>query len=216
MKDIVYTHPSNGLIQISRCNGIVRDLFGSDLDKHENYIEIKIYEAEEYFHLNQKWFHQRKPITTIAMSEAQFATLITTLNNGGGVPCTLRYANGKIIESDKNRITESNLIQDILPEEFKLIKDSLEESKQTVKDILEKKTLTKEDKREILEQFSKISMNVLSNLPFIMDQFSRSIEKIKATAKADIDAWITNTLNKMGLTKVKELQQAQTSNLLEA
>ena len=82
-------HPAFGTIGVFRTSG-QRHLFGSPLQRHQGYVTIRVNHAEKvrsgrgYY-----WYFARKNIIEVALSEAQFAQLITSWNVGEGVPCTL-------------------------------------------------------------------------------------------------------------------------------
>lgn len=82
------THPAYGIISIHRTSGGAR-LFRSDFE-HQHYITIDISTAYETPGYGVKGnVYNDAQIISLAMSEAQFARMITSLNVGCGTPCTL-------------------------------------------------------------------------------------------------------------------------------
>ena len=82
-KDEILTHPSYGMVQFSRVTGGNCRLFGSALEGHNHRIELRIFEAE--MHIDHD-LHMERPygkgqIIEVALSAAQFAELLTTMNS---------------------------------------------------------------------------------------------------------------------------------------
>ena len=97
-------HESYGKISIHRIqNGNAQRLFGSDV-KHHNTIQIEIKQCSVDRHLNEEWYYGENILAEIELSPVQFAEAITNMNTEG-VPCTIRYINGKNITPHKLRAT---------------------------------------------------------------------------------------------------------------
>lgn len=87
------THPSFGCIQVSRCSGTV-SLFGSPIPHHDHYISVRIHMARRNVWSAGEGVSARGGIIEIAMSEAQWAALLSSLNIGSGTPCTIMWQRG--------------------------------------------------------------------------------------------------------------------------
>lgn len=85
-------HPAWVLLGASRVQhsppGAV--LFDSDI-RHQHYVVVKLKRASRKRDLNSDWVHGRETIAEVAMSEAQWASFVSSMNTGDGVPATLRY-----------------------------------------------------------------------------------------------------------------------------
>ena len=99
-------HPAYGLVQFSRQHGGSKKLFGSQI-RSDTTIALRIFEGEVQHELSyDRYSHAKnRPIIEVVLSAAQFAELLTTMNMGSGVPCTIEYRDGKdvppIPETDK-------------------------------------------------------------------------------------------------------------------
>lgn len=85
------THPAFGMIGASRVSSTPgAALFDSDV-VHQHYVVLKIDRAVRKRDLNHDWIHSGGfgKIVEVAMSEAQWASLISSMNTAG-VACTLR------------------------------------------------------------------------------------------------------------------------------
>lgn len=84
------THPAFGHIQVNRVassHGV--SLFDSEI-KHQHFVVLTIRQATRKRDLNRDWIHPTEQIIEVSMSEAQWATMVSSLNSGG-TPVTLSW-----------------------------------------------------------------------------------------------------------------------------
>lgn len=82
-------HPAYGMIGASRVSGNAA-LFDSDI-VHQHFVVLRIGRASRRRDLNRDWVHEsggRGQVVEVAMSEAQWASMISSMNTAG-VPCTI-------------------------------------------------------------------------------------------------------------------------------
>ena len=94
------SHPSWALIGVSRvmAGGKGVPMFDSDV-RHNNFVVLRVQTATRKRDLHRDWIHSDKLVMEIEMSEVQYASMISTMNSGDGVPATLRYVrDGKLQE----------------------------------------------------------------------------------------------------------------------
>jgi hypothetical protein len=91
LSDSVERHPAYAQIGASRVSGRAF-LYGSDFDHHA-YMTISIYKSELHRGLSCDRAFSRGEIIEVALSEAQWATFVSTLNVGSGVQCTIQHLN---------------------------------------------------------------------------------------------------------------------------
>ena len=82
-------HPAFGAVILNRTSG-QKFLFGSNFD-HQHYITLRIRKNVLHRDLHTDWYHPTTDLIEINMSADQWATLLTSMNMGEGVPCTLNY-----------------------------------------------------------------------------------------------------------------------------
>ena len=93
-------HPAYGMVGFYRVSGNPGRLFGSSLKNHESYIALRIGTGER-IHSNgwdRYYGSLRGEHVEVMLSSAQFAELLTSMNVGNGVPCTIAYLGGKKVE----------------------------------------------------------------------------------------------------------------------
>ena len=95
-KRTTYSHPAFGQIGVSRVQGGNGTLYGSDF-RHHGYVVVRIAHSTMQRDLSRDWYHAGKQIIEVALSESQWATMVSSLNMGEGVPCTIESLHGKLV-----------------------------------------------------------------------------------------------------------------------
>ena len=97
-------HPCFGQIKAARVQGRSA-LYDSEFS-HQNSITITISTSELLRSLSRNWHFEGDEIFKLEMSEAQWATFVSSVNAGAGVPCTLRRDHGKGVPGLSSPITD--------------------------------------------------------------------------------------------------------------
>lgn len=191
-----YTHPSFGMVSISRVSTTGKKLLGSSL-KHENFISLKINKAEMVNReLHSTEFFSKNKIIEINLTSAQFAELITTLNYGSGTPCTITYDkyDGHIEyqePSSSRPEDELNKMQTFaVQDKDKKINDII----QNAQSILNKNSIGKKDREYLLSLFKLLTNYTEEKFNFMQQQFQKKMEKHITDAKTEIDSTLTNIM----------------------
>ena len=190
------THKSYGMIQFSRITSSKAiPLFGSSI-KHRDTIVLRIKEAEMVRELNKDHIFDRGTIVEVEMSQSQFAEAITSLNNGSGVPATIKWTreDGRIEEcdyEDKRQVFENEFKQTQVEQ-----KKYYDEFSKYLENLLDdKKTLGKKDKEDIMRNLDILSGRIFSNTEFVYKQFNEQMDKTVLEAKGEIEAFMQNKIN---------------------
>ena len=204
LEDIVYSHPSYGLIQISRISSNRNhSLFGSSIN-HKHTIKLVIYKARKHRSLSRDWYMENGiPIIEVEMSAAQFAEAITSLNVGSGVPCTIRSIEDSFIDFAPEK-TKTEEHSDEYERELNRSVERLRESKKTIDAILNKKSINKGDKKTISSALGDFISFATSNSLFYKQQFDEQMEKTIQEAKSEIESFVINTSTKLGIKAMKD------------
>jgi len=83
--------------------------------------------AEKERHLNRDWFHKKKHLIEVEMSQTQFAEMITSLNVGDGVPCTIRYLPDKHRIEDPPDTSQRQIFENEFKQEIKKLSLNIED-----------------------------------------------------------------------------------------
>lgn len=197
----VMEHESYAVLSFSRINGHPGNLFGSHLKEHYTFVRMTLRRARRTHTLAHDWYFSKGgiPLAEVDMSAAQFADLITTMNSGDGTPCTLRLLDGKRIEAPPDAENEAEKVRTSFQKKAGEIGDKLRKAKEGVEEILAKKTISVADRKEISSIFSKFLMEVEHNMPFMLESFEESTQKVVTHAKAEVDAFTTQAVLAAGL-----------------
>jgi len=198
------THPSFGMISISKVYGNKHSFFGSEL-MVDHWIEIQIKHGEMQRELSNDWFHasDRIPIVTVALTPIQFAELITNMNFGDGMPCTIEDLNGERIAPYDDKESKKDATHRQFKVRMKEFAASLIERKKKAADLIKKKTLSKDDQHELNMLLDSMTQELSSNIPFFMECFQEVADRVVAEAKGHIEAAITHKVQQLGLDSLK-------------
>ena len=187
------THPAFAQITLSRtCGHAV--LYGSNFD-HNNYMTIRIQTSELNRDLSRDWPFARKELIEVAMSEAQWATFVSSAGIGAGVQCTLQRVNGQLvpgIPEPTNRIAQ-----------FKMeANQTLDDAKQALAKLradIDGLKLSEKAKKELRDQVTTAERSIGSSIAFVASQFSEHVENTIEDAKAEINAYTQGAIQRAGL-----------------
>lgn len=184
-----------GLLGFYRQNSSIKHpLFGSSI-QHSNTIVLKIKQASLDRNLNRDWFHGENLIIEVEMSQSQFAEAITSLNMNDGIPCTIRYIQGKGEIPD---IDFEDTVEKFDNEFNSHIKNNTDEARQLLQEMTalfnNKSNIGKRDRELILNKLSQLIMHLDSNSKFINTQFKSQMDKTVTEAKAEIEAFVQNKM----------------------
>jgi hypothetical protein len=187
-------HPAYAMIGASRVSsmgpGGGARLFGSDF-RHQAYVTVSIRTASLSRSHQSEHVHGEKELIEVALSEAQWATFVSSMNVGYGVPATLTRARGvegfliPAIEDDTDRREQ------FVGEMNERLADTIDRLKALRETLPTKKAKGEVD--AILQEFR-------ANLPYLTEQFDKHAEKTVERAKVEVNAYVTQMLQRAGLT----------------
>jgi len=201
MEKEVTEHPSYGMIGYSRvsCSG-KNVFFGSDLPV-ENYIEINIHAAELNRDLSRDWYHadHGKKLISVKLTSNQFAELLTGGNMGDGVPCTVTEVMGENIPQEINTENRKQYTHRMFKQRMFEFNKQIVEKQQRIKVLTAKKTLSAEDQKELNWAMDWITQEMTKNIPFFMECFQETMDKVVTEAKSEVENAILTKAHHYGL-----------------
>lgn len=206
--DEILKHPSYGMVQFSRVTGGNCRLFGSALEGHNHRIELRIHEAEMRIdherHMERPY--ARAQIIEVALSAAQFAELLTTMNAGSGVPCTItrRMGVGAIEEPPAVAVESANVRPDFAAK-MAALRPNLRKRAEKIMALLPA-SLNKKTRREIEIGVERLAAQVSESATFALDQFQEAAERVTSSVKAEIDAVVTHVVQATGIDALREMR----------
>jgi len=184
-------HPAYAMVGANRVTGNAR-LAGSDF-RHQNFVVVTLRDAHLSRGLsNDRWYGD-KTIAQFALSEAQWATFVSSMNVGFGVPCTLEYT------KELGRVPKIEPLDD----RVKVFKNEVMETMGDAIKVLQKlhdDAPTKKMKMAVASAMQEIR----SNIPFVVSQFDEHMEQTTEKAKIEVNAYATALIQRAGLASIAE------------
>ncbi len=198
-----HEHESFGQIRFSRVSGGGTRFYGSELTQ-DHYINMEVCRSEKQSHLSNEWYFNKESLIQVRLSSLQFAEMLTSMNYGSGIPCTIESVCGKkmedVPEMENRKISKERQFNKRTEEflnEMKLRQEKIEE-------LLKKPKLSKADKEELSWFMTKTNQELSSNMPFFKKTFVEEMEKVVVEAKSEIESAITHKINKLGVKSLND------------
>lgn len=193
-------HPAFGVIGASRTsisggphNGTV--LFDSDVI-HNHTVRIRIKSATRKRDLNHDWIHGGHEYIEVELSEAQWASFVSSMNNGDGVPCTVRYIDNQDIPDmphEPRLALSMQETRDAAHRAFDSIKDAM-----AALDAVDAKAPIKE-RRAAVDKLRSVVNNATPNVEFAGKSLIEQTENVVVKARADIEAYVVTKARQLGI-----------------
>lgn len=194
----VEQHESYGMIGFSRVSSSHgANFFGSSI-RSSHFIELTIRRAERHRHLNQYWYHGRNELINIRLSPNQFADLLTSLNIGFGVPCTIQHVNQERMP-DCPAIDQRTKYEDEFEADVKKTVADAETLVKNIKTAFDKPSLGKKERAEIAKQLDLLVGHIRGGMPFIQSQFNEAMDKTVTEAKGEVEAFVNHKIHSLGI-----------------
>lgn len=200
-----YEHPSWGVIQVSRVSG-QKQLLGSNL-KHQHFVTLNIGRGKKYIgDSGEERIHggMRGELIEVALSEAQWAQLLSSMNMGSGVPCTLTYINKERMPECPEDDVRERFHRTVQADVAGFANNLNKLQREIAARFEDPKALTKVEKKEILSKLDSVLTELQSNMPFVLEMFEEKLEQQVAAAKTDIDSFLAYKAQLLGM---KDLQE---------
>lgn len=192
----IVTHPAYAQVRVSHVNGGAH-LYGSDF-QHQGYVCLTIARSHLRRNLSTDWPSEREELIEIAMSEAQYAAMVSNPNRGSGIQCTLQHINGKSVPQIPAPEQKK--------ETFKL--EANESGREALKRIeslsaeIQNSKLSAKQKEAWLKDLDFIRDRTRSNLSFVLKCFGEYMEDTVQKARTEINAYIQHAITHTGIAKI--------------
>lgn len=212
-----HAHPAFGTINASRLSGQA-NLFGSNVG-HSGFVKISIHPAEMYRDGYSEHIHGS--VSTVAevwLSEAQWVAFISRMNVGSGTPCTIRQYGRGAGHVHCPHIADPELAADRLKGRVaELDERNLRQVDERVAEIrVLCEGLPKKKAEAIMRAASLMSVHLRANHKFAGETLREHAEKLVAESKVEIDAMLTDAVNRFGLESVQQLGHILSSDPAKA
>ena len=206
--EVVETHPCYAQIGANRVQGR-KVLYGSDF-VHEHYITIRIAASSLHKQLGRdSAMASHIPYIEVALSEAQWATFVSTMNVFTGTQCTLTYLNR---ESVPQLETPPDKQEKFKTDAKAILADHVKKLA-ALENAIAAGNIPAKLKKELADTVAVLRANLLPNVNYIGEQFVEHMENTKEKAKIEVNAFIHGEIARAGL---KSLQAPiSTTSMLE-
>lgn len=189
-----YSHPAYGDISASRVTGHM-NLYGSEFH-HQGFITIRIKHAKFTRSLSRDWHFADNEIVEVALSEAQWAHFVSSLNSGG-TQCTINGLGRGTGYTP--RLPDPPNRQEQFDSE---LKESMQRSQETLKGLIEKikeMKISEKAKAELIREIDFAQSGISSSAKFVAESFSEHMEEQTEKAKCEVNAYVTAQVQRVGL-----------------
>lgn len=206
MEEKTFSHPSFGLVSFARVSGNPGNLFGSKLPRHDQFVVLRVAKAQLIMSPDgQQRFYGpiRGDVVEVKLSAAQFSELLTTMNVGLGVPCTIDSIGGVSVEDPPQIDTEAVSTRKSFGLLSKKLSEKLKDFMVNSKEILNKKNLNKSDRDSLIRSIDGFYREIVANLPYQFELFEEAADKVVTAAKLEIDS-VLATIQSRNVHKIEE------------
>jgi hypothetical protein len=183
-------HPAWGLLGASRVASTPGSvLFDSDI-RHGHSVIIRLSTAGRKRDLHSDRLHAVRRVFELEMSEAQWASFVSTMNSGDGVPCTIRETPGV---RDVPAVPFEPRLQESMAEVRTKADDVVATIQAAFDAYAEKKTVAN------LRSLQAAINNAAPNVEFAAKSLSEHAENVVQRARADIEAMAIQQAELRGL-----------------
>lgn len=189
MRDNAETHPSWVLIGASRVTSSPpgKALFDSDI-RHQHYVLITLEEADRARDLHRDHIMGWKRIVEVAMSEAQWASFVSSMNSSG-VPATLQSRDG----IDMPQVPYEPRLAESMDE----VRDAAHKAQE---EVLAAYVAYEEHKTAAnLRSLRSTINNLPANIVYAAESLSEHAENVVQRARVDIEAFVTDKARQLGI-----------------
>lgn len=186
-------HPAFGVLGASRVSqsppGAV--LFDSDI-RHQHYVVVRLHQAQRTRDLHRDHVMADRHVVEVAMSEAQWASFVSSMNTGDGVPVTITAradADGYHVPGlpyDSRLKATADEVATAAADATRAIADAfgVYETHKTAGN---------------LRALKYAISNAPSNMRFAADSLTEHAENVVQKARADLEAMVTAKARQLGI-----------------
>jgi len=197
--EVTETHPAFGMISLCRTTcSPPTVLFGSAV-KHGSFISLTIKEAQRCSSQSHDWYFGRRELIRVTISGTQLGDMLSSMNVGDGVPCTIERFNGEGRPKIEEFSTVQAEAQAQMSEQLDRLFDKSKAALEKARSIVERGAPKKADKEELLSLLTQLSHGIGGNIKFAGKCFDEKVEKMVTQAKGEVEAFISNKIQSAGL-----------------
>lgn len=180
--------------------------FQSDIPCNE-FIQITIKTAEVTRHLNRDWVMGDKILCQVKLTPMQWAEMLTLMNYGDGVPCTIQYTEKDGYIKFKDEEDKLDLLLKETDEKVDKGKEYIKNAESKIINLANEKKISKKVAEELLFELGEAdSCFGGHSIDFIKQQAREHIENMAIQAKANITAYVDSKIYTTGIQELEKLK----------
>ncbi|MCD9046819.1 hypothetical protein [Luteimonas sp. MHLX1A] len=203
---VTVTHPAFATIRASRVQGHHR-LFGSTIE-HQGAVVIELTEACMVESGGRQTVSDgRRTIAKVALSEAQWASFVSRLNMGTGVPCTLeRVRDGELqsvagLPAPESSAERLDSAAQAMLDESQRKQDAAFDA---MRSILDDAKIPAKVKQALAAQMDMARDHGQVNRDYHRKVLDETNEQLVADARIEIDAMVSDIVQHLGVSSLQE------------
>lgn len=190
-----YNHPAYGQIRVSRVSGGT-NLYGIEYPV-SGYISVEVMGSTLHRDSSEDWPAAHDSKIILALSEAQWANMISSVGIGAGTQCTIQRIGKKLIPGlpDPRKSKEDFSFE--MESALEAIRESLNKAHETIQAM----GLSKAKSSKVESLFEGLKKQLNRDLNFIGDQFDEHMENVTDGAKHELYNYVHRTVFDKNLTR---------------
>jgi hypothetical protein len=194
--DETETHPAYAQISASRVQGRI-NLYGSDFE-HHHYVIVRIAQSDTKRNLSHDWPHATPtPYIEVAMSEAQWAEFVSSMNVGDGPRCTLQYLHvrGNVPQIPAVRSRREQFVKEM----SETVQDALAAAKLLLQQVRDEPGIKASTRKLMVDAAERMVRELEKNVPYVAQQFDGHVEATLNRARIEVNAYVETLLVRSGI-----------------
>jgi hypothetical protein len=130
--------------------------------------------------------------------------MLTSMNCGSGVPCTIERIEGRKIAELPMQESRKEFVHRKFEDRMKIFGNSIRERQNKAKELVKKKTLSKDDMHQLQMHLEWLTGEVEINIPYFAKCFQETMDEVVFEAKTEVENAIQHKINVLGLNALHE------------
>lgn len=190
-------HPAYAVIGANRSHGGGVNLYGSDFS-HHSCVTVRINRSSLRRNLSSDWVSDGDQLIEVQLSEAQWASFVSTLNSGIGTQCTLQSVNRERVPEIARRVDRRAQAGKEMTDNFAKARAEVSALRLMMTD----PRIPKIVQKQCRDAIHQIDMAIGSSVEFVSNRFDEQMETTVEKAKMEVSAYGQQLLSRLGTHKL--------------
>lgn len=198
-----HSHPAYGMLGVTRVTGR-NFLYGADYEVSD-YLIVRIATSTARRDLSRFWHSPKEQIVEVAISPAQWAAFVSSMNVGDGVCCTITRRGYSMVPGILPTEDEAELHGKEMSANLKNGVAALNELEASLDEL----KIPQKAKADLAFKIERARRSIGGTHDFIRNSFGEFVEKKTERMKANLHAYAESMLMGLGLKKAHEEIEAE-------